>query len=91
MSADVLERMAARYVWWKTPDEAMKHPHRVVAQVMNIGDYRDVQALAHAVGDEALKDALTRAEAGEFSAKSWNYWHLRLGLDLRPMPARRVE
>jgi hypothetical protein len=83
--------MAARYVWWKTQDEALKQPRRVIAQVMNIGDYRDVQTLARAVGDEALKDALTRAEAGEFSEKSWVYWHLRLGLNRPPMPARRVE
>jgi hypothetical protein len=83
--------MAARYVWWKTPEEALKHPRRVIAQVMNIGDYRDVQSLANAVGGEALKDALMRAEVGEFSEKSWIYWHLRLGLERPPMPVRWVE
>jgi len=32
---------------------------------MNIGDYRDVQSLANAVGGEALKDALMRAQPSE--------------------------
>lgn len=91
MDEDVLRSMAARYVWWKTPDEALRHPRRVITQVMNIGDYRDVQKLAHAVGEDALRDALAHAEAGQLNEKSWVYWHLRLGLDARPMPVRRVE
>lgn len=31
----------AKYIWWKTPDEAVAFPERLVAQVMNIGtDHR---------------------------------------------------
>jgi hypothetical protein len=55
-------------------------PERVVAQVMNIGDYDDVQALAAAVGDEYLRRVLLHAEAEQFNARSWGYWHYRLGL-----------
>ena len=29
----VLRGLAAKYIWWKTPDEAMLYPERVVAQV----------------------------------------------------------
>jgi hypothetical protein len=65
----------------------------VIAQVMNIGDYADVQALAHQVGDEGLREVLQHAEAGQFSERSWAYWHYRLGLaavDQVPlMPARK--
>jgi hypothetical protein len=77
---DALKLLAGKYVWWKTPDEAVTMPERVIAQVMNIGDYADVQALANLVGDDALRAVLTRAEAGQFSARSWAYWHYRLGL-----------
>ncbi len=91
---DALRLLARRYVWWKTPDEAMAMPQRVMAQVMNIGDYADVQTLAEQVGDDVLRDVLQRSEAGQFNARSWAYWHYRLGLaeveNVPPMPVRSV-
>jgi hypothetical protein len=88
-----LKPFAAKYVWWKTADDAVILPQRVIAQVMNIGDYGDVQRLAAEVGDAVLRDVLARAEAGQFNARSWAYWHYRLGLcDLDrvpPLPVRR--
>jgi hypothetical protein len=90
---DALRLLARRYVWWKTPDEAIAMPQRVMAQVMNIGDYADVQALAEQVGDDVLRDVLRHSEAGQFNARSWAYWHYRLGLagveDVPPMPVRK--
>ena len=59
-----LRPFASKYIWWKTPEEAVTMPERVIAQVMNIGDYADVQALATLVGDEVLRDVLMHAEAG---------------------------
>jgi len=97
MSPEMLEtvkRFAAKYIWWKTPDEAVKTPERVIAQVMDIGDYDDVQHLAGVVGDDALRRVLGVAEPGWFSERSWAYWHYRLGLaslrDLPPTPSRRL-
>ena len=91
---ELLRRLAARYIWWKSSDEASADPQRVTAQVMNIGDYDDVQALATAVGDDYLRDVLRNAEAGQFDARSWAYWHYRLGLAapgaVPPLPRRRV-
>jgi hypothetical protein len=55
-------------------------PERVAAQVMNIGDYDDVQTLATLVGDEYLRAVLRQAEIGQFTPRSWAYWHYRLGL-----------
>jgi len=75
-----LKPLASKYIWWKTPEEAVSLPERVIAQVMNIGDYPDVQALVSLVGDAVLRDVLTRAEAGQFNERSWAYWHYRLGL-----------
>jgi hypothetical protein len=92
---EILKFLAGKYIWWKTPDKAVTMPQRVIAQVMNIGDYADVQALANQVGDEILRDVLTHAEAGQFNERSWAYWHYRLGLAdegrLPAMPKRKLE
>ena len=67
-------------------------PERVNAQVMNIGDHDDIQALARQMGDEVLPEALQHAEAGQFDTGSCAYWHCRLGLaelqQIPPMPRR---
>ncbi len=71
----------------------MAMPERVVAQVMNIGDYADVQALAAALGDDVLRAVLADAQAGQFNDRSWAYWHYRLGLasegNVPALPLRR--
>lgn len=88
-----LRPFARKYIWWKTPDEAVLTPQRVMAQVMNIGDYTDVQALASQVGDDVLREVLKCAQAGQFNERSWTYWHYRLGLaevdQVPPIPRRR--
>lgn len=93
IDVNMLKSLAKKYIWWKTPDEAIAMPERVIAQVMNIGDYDDVQILVHQVGDDMLRNVLIHAEIGQFSEQSWTYWHYRLGLskvDCVPeMPSRR--
>ncbi|MDF0674872.1 MAG: hypothetical protein P0120_11130 [Nitrospira sp.] len=89
-----LTPFARKYIWWMTPEEAVTMPDRVVAQVMNIGDYDDVQALATLAGDDYLRAVLRQAEIGQFTPRSWAYWHYRLGLavldHVPPMPARTL-
>lgn len=94
----LLAAWAARYIWWKSVPDALRYPRRIIAQVMNIGDYEDVQALVERFGEEALRDVIRHAEAGEFNARSWTYWHYRLRLiplDARapipPLPTRTVS
>ncbi len=91
-----LRPFASKYIWWKRTDDAMVTPERVVAQVMNIGDYGDVQVVANSIGDNYLCHVLQHAEIGQFSARSWTYWHYRLGLvtpneTMPEMPKRRLE
>lgn len=90
---DALKRLAGKYIWWKTPDEAVVMPERVIAQVMAIGDYADVQQLVHQVGDDVLREVIAHAQAGQFDPRSWAYWHYRLGLaavdQVPPLPQRR--
>ena len=94
LPAELLSHFATKYVWWKPADEALRLPDRVIAQVMNIGDYEDVQALAAHVGEDRLRDVLRHAEAGQLDERSWTYWHYRLGLaapeQVPPMPQRRL-
>ncbi len=89
----VLRELAAKYIWWKSPDEALQQPERVAAQVMDIGDYEDVQRLAKVVGEEYLRHVVAGAGPGQLNERSWNYWHHRLGLVKRgrvpPTPRRK--
>jgi hypothetical protein len=90
----LLLKLAEKYIWWKTPDEAISNPERVVAQVMNIGDYGDVQDLVAGIGENGLREVIAHAEIGQFDARSWAYWHYRLGLaraeQVPPLPQRRI-
>jgi hypothetical protein len=94
MDLDLLKRLAGKYVWWKSPAESVATPGRVIAQVMDIGDYADVQLLAKDVGEDVLREVLANAEAGQFSERSWAYWHYRLGVAaperVPPLPVRRI-
>ena len=90
----ILKHLAEKYVWWKNPDETLAQPERLFAQVMNIGDYDDVLSLINIVAENALREVLAHAEIGQFSERSWDYWHYRLGLALPeqvpPMPSRKI-
>ena len=87
--------LARKYIWWKTPEEAAAMPERVLAQGMNIGDYDDVLLMTSRFGDDALRNVIAHAEAGQFNARSWHYWHYMLGLaeidHVPPLPTRRFS
>ena len=68
---EILKKSSSKYIWWQTPDEALKRPDRVVIQVMNIGDFNDVTAVLETVGEEYARELLIHAEAGQFSPRSW--------------------
>ena len=84
--------MKTHYSAWKTSAEALDKPERLVAQVMNIGDYGDVCLLVHELREQGFKKVLQQSEAGEFDERSWHY---RLGLaaceeDIPAMPSRML-
>ncbi len=85
-------RPYARYIWWKTPDEALAWPRRLIAQVMNFNVNDDVAALATTLGDDVLRNVVRHAEAGWFDEHTWTYWHYRLHLcevdQVPPLPVR---
>ena len=76
----LLRALARKYVWWLAPAEAVMRPDLVVTQTMELGDFEDQRRLEAALGRERLAQALRGTVAGRFSARSWTYWHYRLGL-----------
>ncbi len=93
-NSSLFKALAAKYIWWMKPEDVLKRPERVVIQVMDIGDFADAAAVIDAVGEVRARELLINAEAGQFSPRSWHYWHYRLGLaevgHVAPPPKRRV-
>lgn len=91
---DTWRAIVARYVWWESPAEAESYPERVLARVMRIGDFGDMEKVARQVGDDTLRDIIVHAEAGWFDEPAWHYWHYRLGLcglgSVPPLPVRVI-
>ncbi len=90
--SDFLKKMALKYIWWKSPEQSLQNEQKIIAKIMDIGDYEDVQILIHLFGEQRLQDALKNAEPGMFNERSWAYWHYRLGLShseqIPPLPKR---
>lgn len=91
----LLRRFAKKYLWWQSPEDAVRDERRVAAQIMDIGEFDDVAIALRVMGSSAFRDALRHAEAGWFSPKSWAYWHYRCGLTRfdaspPPLPIRRL-
>ena len=40
---ELLRPMAARLIWWQPAAQALRRPERVIAQVMDIGDFDTLQ------------------------------------------------
>ena len=86
---------ARKYIWWQPAETSVASTHRVIAQVMNIGTFEDVQTLLRQLGEAEFKQALSEARPGEYSERSWHYWHLVLGVSepgaIPPMPIRQFR
>ena len=95
IDVQVIQAMAKKYIWWQTPSEAATWPERVIAQVINIGDFDDAKFLIENMGSGALIKALKSAQAGWFNERSWHYWHYRLQLckleEVPALPVRRFN
>ena len=85
----ILDDMSKKYIWWKASDDPSLTTRRVLAQIMDIADYDDVQRVLEALGEEPLRDVLAHAEPGWLKPRSWYYWHYRLGIVVpgEPVPA----
>jgi hypothetical protein len=83
--------IAAKLCWWEAPEEAVRHRHRFVAQVMTLGTWDDVQTLRNEWGEEVMRAVLHAPPPGVFDAASWAYWHRVLGVSpVPPLPSRHL-
>ncbi len=91
----LLPALARKYLWWLSTAETAARTDLVITQTMELGDFDDQRRLEAALGPKRLAQALRRAEAGRFSARSWTYWHYRLRLAspgrVPPLPRRRLR
>jgi len=77
---ELLSDFASRYIWWKSPQEAIMYPERILAQVMNLGTYEDLGRLLAIFTVEDLRPVVLYAEPGWFTDRSWAFWYVRFGL-----------
>ena len=85
---EVLRKITRALVWWKPP-EAVEFPY-LVRRVMEMGTPEMICWIRARHGDSVLRAALATAEPGNFSERSWNYWHVVLGIGPPPPLPRRV-
>lgn len=85
-----LEDVARRLLWWKTAEEAVSDPRRLLAQVMTLGTVEDLRAARRHFSEADFRAVLANAPPGVFDARSWAYWHLALGLEEVPELPRRA-
>ncbi len=76
-----LDRLG-RLFWWE--DAQSRSPERVAAQVMVIGDLQDIREVRHRFGEGIFRRVLASPPRGIFDARSWSYWHKKVGHDIIP-------
>ena len=79
-NSDKLLQVAQKYVWWKTPQEALSDQNHFIAQVMTIGTIEDCFWLLDFLGEPAFIKAIKNPPIGVFNGRSWAYWHYKLGI-----------
>ena len=87
-----LDQLAKRYVWWQPTLWAYQHPDIFLSNVMNLGSWDDIQLLQANLSPPTLKAILKTNLAGQFSQRSWDYWHYKLGYKkVPPLPKRNLS
>ncbi|HXP60855.1 MAG TPA: hypothetical protein VN829_10210 [Dongiaceae bacterium] len=76
--------------WWGRAEQWLDDAGRFVAQVMTYGDWDETSLVLGLLGDGVFQAVLKDAPPGVFDAKSWTYWHCRYGLDVPPVPTRKL-
>lgn len=83
----MLQERFQRLFWWGEASEPA--PERVAAQVMVLGDLRDVHEVRERFGVDIFAKVLASPPPGLFDAKSWVYWHKKLGrVPVPPLPVQ---
>ena len=92
---EFLLNMAKKHIWWKTPEVALIHEQMLLAQIMERGELINMHYLTVFYDNKQLAEVLEKAEIGQFTIKSWHFWHYNVyGIDLKeipPLPTRRIK
>ena len=81
--------VAKRMVWFKPPAATLADDVFFLNYLMVYGTLEDLAVARQRYDDDDFRRALRNALPGIFDARSWAYWHARLGLG--PAPARPVR
>jgi len=85
-----LLQIARKLLWWKPPEQSVGDPIDLACRIMTYGTWDDVLLAQDELGTDLFHEALRRAPAGIFDRRSWQYWHLRLGISpIPPLPKRQ--
>lgn len=88
-SEEPLREVARRLIWWQDANASLAQPERLIAQVMTLGTWEDVELIREVYGEDALRAVLATPPPGVFDARSWSYWHVRFGWrQIPPLPRR---
>jgi hypothetical protein len=85
-----LRALAARYVWWRPPDETLSEPVALLRSVLKAGTAEDYVLVRGHYGEPALIEALLSAPPGAIDDRSWRFWRRRFGLPDTPPPRRQL-
>ena len=84
--------VARRVVWFKEPEETLSDPIHFLTYAMRYGTDEDISAISRAgVGLKQLSEVLDKAPSGIFDARSWNFWNLKCGRSVPPLPIRKLD
>lgn len=81
--------VAKRMVWFKPPTATLANDVFFLNYLMVYGTVEDLAVARQRYDDDGFRRALRNALPGIFDARSWSYWHERLGLG--PAPPRPVR
>ena len=88
---ETIRELAGRMIWWKEPEETLRYPARLLAQVMALGTWDDVQLARRLWTREEFVAVLREAPPGVFDPRSWVYWHRVLKVEpVPPLPQRQL-
>ncbi len=85
--------LARKYVWWKSPEDALRDKRHFLASVMTYATMEDTLWMENNFPRKELIYVLQNPPIGVFSARAWHFWHYRLGLadnekDIPGLPRR---
>ncbi len=88
---DELCAVAARVIWFESPEASLRYPTRSLAYLMTYGTLEDILTARRYFSQAEFQSVLQDAPAGIFDVRSWTYWNLVYGQNPdRPMPQRTL-